>query len=63
MPKYTWECAGCRQIQIVDRKVADIEQGPEEPCPICESREYTRIIVPGGSFVLNGNGWFKKGGY
>lgn len=63
MPKYTWECAGCKQPQIVDRKVADIEQGPETPCPLCGNKEYVRIIVAGGSFILQGKGWYTRGGY
>jgi putative FmdB family regulatory protein len=61
--KYTWECKGCKQVQIVDRKMADIEQGPEGPCPLCASKEYERVISKGTSFVLGGTGWFNKGGY
>lgn len=61
--KYTWECKGCKQVQVIDRKMADIEQGPSEPCPLCASTEYERIISKGTSFVLNGGGWFTKGGY
>jgi putative FmdB family regulatory protein len=61
--KYTWECKGCKQVQIVDRKMADIEQGPEGPCPLCGNKEYERIISKGTSFVLSGGGWYNKGGY
>lgn len=61
--RYTWECTGCKQIQIVERKVADIDKGPEDKCPICGNEHYERIIVSGGGFVLQGRGWFKKGGY
>lgn len=63
MPKYTWECDGCKQPQIIDRKVSEMEQGPEAPCPLCGNDKYTRIIVAGGSFILQGGGWYNKGGY
>ena len=61
--KYTWECKGCKQVQIVDRKMDDIDHGPDEECSLCGGKDFERIISKGTSFVLGGTGWFNKGGY
>lgn len=61
--KYTWECKGCKQVQVVDRKMDDIDHGPDEDCPLCGGTDFERIISKGTSFVLSGSGWYNKGGY
>jgi putative FmdB family regulatory protein len=61
--KYTWECKGCKQVQVVDRTMADIEHGPDEACPLCGGKDFERIISKGTGFILNGSGWYNKGGY
>jgi putative FmdB family regulatory protein len=63
MPSYTWECNGCKQIQVVVKKMSEIDEGPATACTLCGAREYTRIVSSGGGFILSGKGWFKKGGY
>ena len=42
MPIYIWACKQCgREITCV-RRVAEIEEGPNKPCPDCESTEFER---------------------
>lgn len=59
---YSWKCAACEQVMEVERKLADIDVGPES-CE-CGSTKFTgRVILPPRSkrikgFILEGDrGW------
>jgi hypothetical protein len=43
--------------------MSDIEHGPDEACPLCGGQDFERIISKGTGFILNGSGWYNKGGY
>lgn len=63
MPTYLWRCEVCGRNQEVLRPVDKRETPPEEDCTNCNSDKWKRVITGGSGFVLQGNGWFKKGGY
>ena len=44
--KYLWTCLKCGKIGEVDRPMADIEIGPDQPCVHCNSREWKRGLHP-----------------
>lgn len=64
MPTYDWKCRTCGKDHSVDRKITESDI-PPEACDTedCQSNEFERIIIGGGNFILQGQGWFKKGGY
>ena len=58
--RYTWKCKKCGHTEIVDAKIVDRDIAPVVPGE-CE-HEFVRA-VEGGTFILQGTGWFKSGGY
>lgn len=62
MPIYDYECENpdCRCKLTVEQKISDAKL---TDCPHCKRTTLKRLISGGGGFVLNGDGWFKKGGY
>lgn len=44
MPMYLWKCRGCDTEEQVWRSVDDIEEGPEEACPVCGGTDWRRIM-------------------
>ena len=57
---YVWKCKACSTETEVERKMADIEAGPDNGCSACNSADLERVIqvkknVKG--FLLNGGGW------
>jgi putative FmdB family regulatory protein len=61
VPTYEMECKepDCLHQWEVEQRV--IEE-PIKQCPKC-GRESARRLISKTSFVLNGTGWFKTGGY
>jgi putative FmdB family regulatory protein len=60
MPTYPYECPKCKVEFEKKRKISDppLRECPTEGC----DGEPNRLIGQ-TSFVLNGQGWFKSGGY
>lgn len=60
MPKFDFTCLDCKHEFELYKKILD-HSDPE--CPECESLNLRKEIPRGGSFILKGNNWEKKGGY
>lgn len=62
MPTYDYRCDRCNCETEVEQSIKD---PPLTKCPHCGEDELRRLISSssGSGFVLNGDGWFKKGGY
>lgn len=64
--RYIWECPSQHHTEV-DRKVVDIEIGPEDGCEVCKSKDLKRVILLKESgvkgFILEGGGWFAGAGY
>lgn len=58
---YQWDCKKCgKQVEVI-RKVDDRDNPPDEPCEICHSEDFIRVVSGGTGFFLLGGGWFKDG--
>lgn len=56
MPTYTYKCEGCdHRFEQKQRITADalVE------CPECNEPKLIRVITPGSSFILRGEGWYE----
>jgi putative FmdB family regulatory protein len=58
VPTYDYECKGCNESFQTDQKITD---DPLRECPKCGGGKVSRLISSGGSFLLQGNGWYKDG--
>ena len=61
MPNYTWRCHSCENVVSVERSFDEYELEPEDVCD-CGEHQWYRLIGP-TSFILQGQGWYNKGGY
>jgi putative FmdB family regulatory protein len=64
---YEYECTACHHTWEAEQKITD---KPLIICPKCAKNKKVvnpqtakRLISGKGAFVLNGEGWFKSGGY
>ena len=60
---YPWKCTVCGKEKEVLRSVDSRDLPPEEECENCNCKKWERLITGGTGFILQGKGWFKKGGY
>lgn len=59
MPTYEYECDACKGRFEVEQSIKD---PPQTRCSTC-GKETLRRLISSGAFVLQGQGWFKTGGY
>ena len=57
---YEYECTACKHTWEAEQKIT---AKPLRVCPLCGKSAAKRLISSKGAFVLNGEGWFKSGGY
>jgi len=57
---YEYECTACHHEWESEQKIT---AAPLRTCPKCAKATAKRLISGKGAFVLNGEGWFKSGGY
>lgn len=60
MPIYEYTCEACNHNWEELQKITDEKI---KICPKCGEEKAKRLISSGTSFILNGSGWFNKGGY
>jgi len=58
MPTYTYTCKECEHTFEAIQKITD---EPLASCVKCDA-EVKRIVVPGPTFILKGEKWFKNSG-
>ena len=56
---YEYECTACKHTWEAEQKIT---AKPLRTCPECKKATAKRLISK-SAFVLNGEGWFKSGGY
>lgn len=56
---YEYQCRSCKHLWESEQRITD---EPLRICPACGKAEAMRLISK-STFVLNGEGWFKSGGY
>lgn len=58
---YEYRCTdpNCRHQWEAEQRITD---APLQSCPAC-GRDTAQRLISQGTFVLNGPGWFKTGGY
>jgi len=56
---YEYQCRSCKATWEAEQKIT---AAPMTKCPDCGKETAMRLISQ-GAFVLNGEGWFKSGGY
>lgn len=61
MPMYIYRCTHCQREIEVERPMAEYNKPPEWCC-LCTAQDWERLIGP-TSFILQGDGWYAKGGY
>jgi putative FmdB family regulatory protein len=57
---YEYKCRKCEATWEAEQKITD---KPLTHCPDCGAEAAQRLISSKGAFVLNGEGWFRTGGY
>ena len=57
---YEYECTACKHTWEAEQKIT---AEPQRTCPKCAKATAKRLISSKSAFVLNGEGWFKSGGY
>jgi len=63
MAKYDAKCEKCEIVFEYEAPMCN-SGDPPPPCPECHHDKTTKqFALNGGGFILNGQGWFKKGGY
>jgi putative FmdB family regulatory protein len=58
---YEYQCTdpACQHTWEAEQKITE---APLKTCPAC-LKETAKRLISQGTFVLNGPGWFKSGGY
>lgn len=56
---YEYQCRSCFHNWEEEQKITE---PPVKKCPECEQETAMRLISK-SSFILNGHGWYKSGGY
>ncbi len=56
---YEYMCRECDHRWEAEQRIMD---PPMEVCPACQKHAAMRLISK-TSFILNGEGWYAKGGY
>lgn len=59
MAVYIWECQSCKEDTEVERKMADYDVPPDEPCK-CGAQNFKQVTRPKKNvkgFILEGGGW------
>jgi len=56
---YEYQCRECGSKWEEEQRITD---PPTRRCAVCLKETAMRLISQ-GTFILNGAGWFKKGGY
>jgi len=56
---YEYECTACKHTWETEQRIT---AAPVKTCPKCKKQKARRLISK-SAFVLNGEGWFKSGGY
>jgi putative FmdB family regulatory protein len=56
---YEYQCVGCQYKWEAEQKITD---PPLKQCPEC-GEEKARRLISRSTFILQGAGWFKSGGY
>jgi putative FmdB family regulatory protein len=59
MPTYEYQCRECNHRWEAEQRITE---EPMKQCPACQKMTAMRLISK-STFVLNGEGWFKSGGY
>lgn len=63
MAKYDAKCEKCEEVFEYEAPMCESGNQPP-PCPKCGGKETVKqFALNSGGFILNGSGWFKKGGY
>lgn len=56
---YEYECSACSHKWEQEQSIKD---EPIKTCPKCNN-ETAKRLISNSTFILNGSGWFKSGGY
>lgn len=56
---YEYRCDGCKHTWEQEQRITE---APVKRCPRCK-REKAKRLISGAHFILEGAGWFNKGGY
>lgn len=56
---YEYECTSCSKKWDEEQSIKD---NPIKTCPSC-NKDTAKRLISNGSFILQGSGWFKTGGY